>query len=105
MKITKYIQSDDKINIKERYIYDINLNRYEIANRCKNRAFASLYYSSDNYVDYYVYGSPPLSQVLHDRKNNYDIICIRLRAESDFNARKLNKQYTRYKHAIISVSQ
>lgn len=105
MLITKYIESNNRIDIKERYIYDINLNRYEVVGKCTENAFASLFYNSDGDTAYHIYNDPPLSHVLGERKEKYDILCIRLRVTSDFNHKKLSKQYIGYKHAIISVSQ
>lgn len=105
MLITKYIESDDRIDIKERYIYDINLNRYEVVGKCTENAFASLFYNSDGNAYYHIYHQPLLSHVLGERTDKYYILCIRLRVKSYFNDKKLSKEYIKYKHAIISVSQ
>lgn len=103
-KLIKYIESHSKLDIQEDYIYDINLNCYKLKDKSTNNAFASLFYHSEGYVSYHIYGSPVIYHILNERSCRNDIICIRLRMDSDFNAKVLNKQYTSYKKAIIMVS-
>lgn len=104
-KLIKYIESDSKLDIQENYIYDINLNCYKVKDTCKNRAFASLFKStSGNIVYYHIYNNPTIYHILKERSNRSDIICIRLRVDSYFNAKVLNNKYTSYNKAIITVS-
>lgn len=104
-KLIKYIENDFKLDIQENYIYDINLNCYKLKDKCTNNAFASLFKDNlSSNITYHIYHNPTLSHILSERGHKDDILCIRLRIDSDFSTKVLNKEYTNYKHAIITVS-
>ena len=104
-KLIKYIESHSKLNIQENYFYDINLNCYKLKDGCKFKAFASLFKdSSTGNISYHIYNNPTIYHIINERNHKNDILCIRLRIDSDFSTKLLNKKYTNYKHAIITVS-